>query len=124
MCTELVEYLKKLYPKMDIRRYAPSIKDPYENLLDPDIRVTTVTGAGTAHDIKGLTGVLLTIALGSIQANIQVLGRLRFIADTEVKFFYLTCMDIPPHLKYHEQKMSMLNERAASVKVTLAQYPV
>lgn len=118
MCTKIVEYLIKQHPTLDIRRFVED--DPEENLFEPDIRVTTVLSGGTAHDIPNLIGTLLTNSLNSIQSNIQVLGRLRKIPNQSVRFYYMACMDIPQQMKYHEAKTQMLNERAASFKVILA----
>lgn len=118
MCTVVTDFLKAQYPKLDVRRYVED--DPYENLLDADIRVTTVLSGGTAHDVANLVGVLLTISLSSIQANIQVLGRLRKLPDVTPRFYYFSSLDIPKHLKFHEEKVRMLKERARNVKVLIA----
>lgn len=112
----VTNFLKQKYPHLDIRRYCED--DPYENLLDPDIRVSTVLSAGTGHDVKNLVGVLLTIALSSIQANIQSLGRLRQLPDGHpVEFYWLTCKDIPKHLEYHKAKEDLMSKRAKSYKL-------
>lgn len=115
MCTEFSKFLIKKYPHLDVRRYVQ--EDDYSNLLDADIRVTTILSGGTAHDISMLKTVILTIAVDSIQANIQTLGRLRKIKDLVTKFYYMVCTDIPKHLQYHQKKASMLQGRAASYQV-------
>lgn len=114
MATELTTYLQSKYPDMDIRRYVEN--DPYENLLDADIRVTTMLSAGTGHDIAELTTVILTVAVSSIQANIQTFGRLRKLPDRATRFYYLTDMNIPKHMEYHEKKKAMLLYRAKSYR--------
>jgi hypothetical protein len=58
--------------------------------------------------------VFLTIALKSVQANVQVLGRLRKIPDVIVRFYFFTCMDIGKHIVYHEEKEKLMRERAAT----------
>jgi hypothetical protein len=104
------------YPKMDIRRYCEN--DPYENLLDPDIRFTTLLSASVGHDISDLTTVILTTNVVSIQSNIQCLGRLRKLSDDHpVEFYYFTCKDIEAHVKYHLQKEKMLEKRAKSIRM-------
>lgn len=115
LCTVIAEFLKKQLPDYDVRRYID--EDPYENLLDADIRVTTIQSGGTGHDIKGLTDVIMTNCIQSIQQNIQVLGRLREIPDGETRFFYLTCFTIEKQMKYHMDKIPMLKERAKSFEI-------
>lgn len=123
MCTAIAEFLKKQLPDMDVRRYIgkdpkePGIEDPYENLLDADIRVTTIQSGGTGHDIKGLTDVIMTNCIQSIQQNIQVLGRLREIIGGETRFYYLTCYSLEKQMKYHFDKIEMLKERAKSFEI-------
>lgn len=112
MCTELTAYLKTMYPHLDIRRYVQD--DPYENLLESCITVTTILSGGTAHDIPNLKTVVLTIAVDSIQASIQVMGRLRKLPDSRTYFYYLVCKDVPKHLIYHQRRIRLLEERAAS----------
>lgn len=114
MCGIIVEHLKAVYPKYDIRRYAE--KDPYENLIDPDIRVTTLGSAGTAHDIAGLRSVLLTTSIKSPESNIQVLGRLRKLKDRDVKFYYIYCEQIPKQVNYHKEKIVLYRDKTASIK--------
>lgn len=111
MCTRLTEYLKKKYPHLDIRRYVG--EDPYENAVDADVRVTTIGSCGTGIDIKKLVSVILTQAISSIQANIQVLGRLREIVGEDVWFHFFTADNIDKHANYYAEKRDMLKERAA-----------
>jgi hypothetical protein len=115
MCTRLTDHFKSKYPDLDIRRYCQD--DPYENLIEPDIRFTTILSGGTAHDIPGLTNVILTIAISSIQANIQTFGRLRAIEDSNVEFHYFVCKDLVKHINYHEEKIKMLQHRAKSFNI-------
>lgn len=112
MCTRIVEYLKKKHPDLDIRRYVTT--DPYENAIDADIRVTTIGSMGTGIDIPNLVTVILTNALSSLQANIQVLGRLRDIPGQRTEFHFFTADNIPSHVKYYAEKRDLMVERAAS----------
>ena len=114
MCTIMTEYFKRLYPHLDVRRYVED--DPYENLIDADIRVTTILSGGTAHDIPGLTCTILTVAVSSIVSNRQTFGRLREIKGRMVKFYYLLCNNIPRHIDYHDAKKIMLAEHALTFK--------
>lgn len=122
MATALTEYLSDAFKDVDVQRYVED--DPYDNLIKADLRVTTIISGGTAHDIPNLIGLLLTTSIDSIQANIQVLGRLREIVGDEVWFLYLACMDIPKQMLFHERKTAMLNERAKSLKNVLAKESV
>jgi superfamily II DNA or RNA helicase len=111
-CTIVSQYLSRMYPNKDVRRYVS--EDPYENLLEPDITVTTILSGGTAHDIANLTTVILTINVDSIQASIQTMGRLRKLSDASTYFIYFVCRNIPKHMKYHQSKQAMLADRAAN----------
>ena len=112
MCTYVSNFLKKLYPERDIRRYVED--DPYDNLMSAEICVSTLLSAGTGHDIPGLTTVILTSAVSSTQSNIQGFGRLREIPGRDVRFIYFVCSDIPKHIDYHEKKKNILKETALS----------
>lgn len=114
-CTLLVEVLQKQYPDLKINRYTQ--EDPYENLLDADIGVSTVLSAGTAVDIPGLRFTLMTTAINSRQSNEQALGRLRemwkwrkeyktdpVLKEINPEFAYLACADIDRHNQYHYAK--------------------
>lgn len=115
MCSLIVDYLKKKYPQFDIRRYVS--EDPWENLLEPDIIVSTLGSAGTAVDIPNLSTCILTNAIQSIQANRQSFGRLRNLKDNHsLEFVYFVCEDIPKHLDYHVAKKEMMMQRAKSFR--------
>jgi hypothetical protein len=113
MCQHICTDLQRRYPDLDVRRYVD--EDPYENAIDADIRVTTIGSMGTAIDVPDLTTVILTTALSSVQANIQVLGRLREIKDFQVYFYFLNADNIKKHLDYYEEKKILMRERAASM---------
>lgn len=108
--TILTNHLKRAYPHLDVRRYVED--DPYENLIESDIRVTTVLSGGTAHDIDKLKTVILTNSLDSLQSNIQVMGRLRNLPDMPLRFVYLACTDIEKQMNYHRTKKELMLERA------------
>jgi superfamily II DNA or RNA helicase len=116
MCGLVVDYLKEQIQGKDIRRYAGSAGDPYENLLDPEICVTTLLSAGTGHDIKGLTTVIFTVGIRSSQSNVQGFGRLRKVTGRKLKFIYMVCADIPKHMLYHEVKKKLLERIALNYK--------
>jgi hypothetical protein len=117
MATALVKFLRKRFPTNTVERYVGSLNDPYGNLLDPDIRVTTLGSGGTGHDIPDLTDTILTVGIMSLQANIQVFGRLRFIPDQDTRFYYMTCLDLDAQMRYHGLKIKLMEERAKSFEI-------
>ena len=117
MATALTLYLQNIYKDKTTARYVGSLNDPYANLLDPDIRVTTLGSGGTGHDIPGLTDTILTVSIMSLQANIQVFGRTRFIADQDTRFYYFNCLDVEQQMKYHTLKVKLMEERAKSFEI-------
>lgn len=122
MCTDLTNYLKKEYPQLDIRRYVED--DLYENVIESDIRVTTVLSAGTAVDIPMLTCALQTVSISSSVANLQSFGRLRKLKDRDVRFYYLYCRQLPKQIEYHQKRLELFRERAASIKDTPYPLPI
>jgi superfamily II DNA or RNA helicase len=114
-CTTVQQYLQKLYPNLKVNRYVE--EDPFENLNEGDIIVSTLLSAGTAVDVPNLFTVILTTAVQSSPANLQGFGRLRELKDgTQPAFYYFVCEDIPKHVEYHEKKKELLQDRAAAYK--------
>lgn len=123
MCSVVTDYLKKLYRERDVRRYVE--EDPWENLMDADIRVTTLQSAGTAVDIAQLTTTILTVAIASSQGNIQGFGRLRELKDGRTpEFHFFVCEDIAKHCDYRDRKKTLLNEMALTYRAITVQQPV
>jgi superfamily II DNA or RNA helicase len=114
MCRIICDHLRLRHPHLDINTFVES--DPYTNLMDSDICVTTIGSAGTAHDIPNLRTVLLTTNIDSIQSNIQVLGRLRDLKTRDTKFYYLYCEQITKQVRYHNKKVELFRDRAACIK--------
>ena len=108
--TTVVEYLTIKLKEYDVRRYVED--DPYENLMEAEVPVSTVGSAGTGHDIDRLVTVVMTTAISSSASNIQGFGRLRNLAGKEMMFVYLTCMDIARQVAYREKKELLLNTMA------------
>ena len=104
MCITIVEYLTKQYPEMKIGKYTE--EENYDILDDLDIIVSTPISAGTAVDISKLQVCLNLVALGSSQANLQMIGRLRELRGIDINplFIYIYCIDIESHVNYHEKK--------------------
>lgn len=114
-CAITVEYLKQVYPNLDIRRYVA--EDPDENMYDPDIRVTTLGSGSTGHDIAMLKAAIMTVNVESIQANVQAFGRLRKLDNLTPRFIYFTCLDVPKHMQYHKMKVEILQKRALNFNI-------
>ena len=112
LCTKLAIWLQSKYPDLDVRRYVG--EDPYENVLDADIRVTTIGSGGTAIDIANLSCSIMTTAIASLAGNIQCLGRLRDRKGAgPTKFFYWVADNVPAHVKYHQLKRELLKDHVA-----------
>ncbi|BAW19241.1 putative RAD2/SF2 helicase [Ralstonia phage RP12] len=109
MCTTIVDFLKSKHPDLDIRRYVA--EDPYDNLMNATVCVSTLGSAGTGHDIKGLITVLMTTSLRARKKNIQGPGRLRETPGVDMEFEYFTCMDVPKQVEYHVSKELLLPAR-------------
>lgn len=122
MCTELTRRFKAMYPQYDVRRYVED--DPYDNIIKGEITITTILSGGTAIDVPNLRTAILTINVDSIQSNIQSSGRLRKLADRDVKFFYLYCDQIQKHKDYHQRRRDLLKDRVALIKELAYNYPI
>lgn len=101
MCSTIVTHLQEQYPNLRIGKYTE--EESYEVLDELDIIVSTPISAGTAVDISDLQVCLNLVALGSSQANLQMIGRLRELRGVEINplFIYIYCTDIEKHMEYH-----------------------
>jgi hypothetical protein len=114
--TILYNHFTKKYPNLRIRRFVES--DPRENLENGDICFSTLLSSGTAVDIPGLVRVFMSTAMGSTQLNEQAFGRLREIkTESGLRFLWLTCDNIPQHVKYDEKKIELLKDKATRIEV-------
>ncbi len=114
MCEQIVQAIKNRWPNLDVRKYTEG--DPYENLLDADVRVTTQQSAGTAHDIPGLMTNITLDNMNSAQANIQCMGRLRKPASGTARYFAVYSESIPKHVKYHQERRNLLSGRVKTFR--------
>ena len=110
MCTIITDYLTQRYKHLEVSRFVE--KDPYSNLMESDIVVSTIGSAGTGKDIPNLNAVIMTTSVASPVANLQTLGRLRKLADRDVSFYYLYSDAIPKHVDYHKRKMDLFGPEA------------
>lgn len=105
MCELVATHLSLLYPNLKITKYTQ--EEDYSILTQMDIIVSTPISSGTAVDIPKLQVVINTVAIGSTQANLQMIGRLRQLRDVEnlnPTFIYTYCQDIDKHVEYHRKK--------------------
>ncbi len=119
MCIAIVSHLKLKFPKLDIRKFTGG--DHYRDVIEPDIRVSTLGKAGAAIDIPGLITTIQTINTNSPQMNLQSIGRTRNIPGRDVYFIYLYCNEIRPHLKYHRNRQQLFYD--SSKTYVLDDYP-
>lgn len=120
MCTAFTNYLKDLYPSLDIRRYVED--DPYENVINAEISISTVISASTAIDIPKLITVINTISMASLQANLQSMGRLRKIEGRDVWYIYMYCPHIPNQKNMHKIRRDTIREKAKLI--VYDEYPI
>lgn len=106
MCTKVSAYLQDRFPDLTVNRYIG--EDDYENLLTADLVVTTPKSAGTGVDVPKLAVIINSVNISSTQANIQLAGRLRFDDQIVSRYYYMTCINIPHHVKYDREKRHKL----------------
>lgn len=121
MCEDVVKFFTKLMPEIRFSKYNQG--DRLETALEADIIIATLQKAGTAIDIPNLTTVIMTVAIDSIQSNLQCFGRLRdlkrlYDSDRVPLFLYFVCTNIPKHVAYHRSKQEWLATRALAIDST------
>lgn len=112
MGNALAKEIKKRWPCYDTRTYFQ--EDPYANIIEADIRVTTIISGSTAIDVKGLVRCIMTNNVDSPVSNLQALGRLREIPGTQVEFLYIYCSSIDKQREYHYNKVDLFRSRVKS----------
>lgn len=119
MCQSLAHYLGERLPMLTVGAYTQ--KEDFETLFDNDVSVTTVKSAGTGIDLPDLVFTFMTLAMGSRQGNIQVLGRLRKLRGKfeglTPNFYYLVCRDIEAHRKYHQKKVENFSDKVLTQRI-------
>nr|DAP53679.1 MAG TPA: Cas system-associated protein [Caudoviricetes sp.] len=102
MCKHLCNTLRREYPDLKISTYVQ--EDDYENIMTSDICFSTSLSASTGLNIFGLICIIQTISMGSLQANRQMVGRLRKIPDTELIYDALYCGNLRKHKDLYKQR--------------------
>lgn len=115
MCELAIFYYRQLMPEIKFEKYNQG--DDLNKALKADIIIATLQKAGTAIDIPNLTTVMMTVAVDSIQAVLQCIGRLRDLkrlygSDRIPAFMYFVCANIDKQVRYHRSKQELLQERA------------
>lgn len=109
MATQLTDYFKEQWgDQFKIKRFVSM--DPYSNVEEAELIVSTPGSLGTAHDVANLRFTLLTTALGKEDTNVQLLGRLRRLKnnpDVTPEMYYLVNRDIKKHMDYHMRKREL-----------------
>jgi len=114
MCSIMTSYFRKQYNDLDVNRYVED--DSLDNLHNSDIVFSTVISSGTAHDIENLKSVFQTISIGSLQANKQARGRLRYRDDTDLDYYYFYCKDISKQVALHKTRYNVLRSTSKSYR--------
>lgn len=114
MCSLFIDYISKdeKYKGLKINKYTQ--EDSYDVINTSDIIVSTIGSSGTALDIPNLITVLQTVSIGSHQANIQTLGRLRKL-DKATLFIYFYSGDISTHHKHNRVRYKLFKPRAKTI---------
>lgn len=112
MCKHMKSVINKKYKKLDVRTYVQ--EDEYENIIDADIIVSTVLSASTAINIPNLITTIMTISIGSLQANIQAMGRLRRLKDKETIYYYLFCSNQDNQRELNRKRDEAIRGQVAS----------
>lgn len=112
--TMLARYFQDKYRQFDVRRYTSD--DPFENILEPDVIISTLQSAGTAIDIPKLKVVFNTVVSVSEIRNKQSHGRLRELEDEEVLYYYFYSTSIPKHSSFHKTRAEQLKPYSKEFK--------
>jgi hypothetical protein len=120
MCETLKQYFKTKYPNMTWGGFYDGAK-PAE-LYERDVVIGTPKGAGTGKDIPGLSVLIQTIAVNSVQLNLQIMGRLRPIKlngkllERDPLYIYFVNSDIRKHVEYHKKRLMDIRGKCKDVK--------
>lgn len=108
MCTLFQSYLKEVL-EVDLKILRFIGEDPYSNIEEGDIIVTTPGSCGTALTVPNLIFALNTVMISSVKANIQITGRLRKLNNKQTVYMYVLNRDISTH-------RNMANKRDRAIR--------
>lgn len=116
LCEKLLYKSNKLLDrKYIINKYTQ--EDSFIKIQNFDICFSTILSSGTAIDIKGLTDVINTVSVKSLQYNLQSLGRLRNIENIQVRYHSVYTEDITLQKHYHQERMSIFKRRIKNTEL-------
>lgn len=110
MCKHLMVVLRKEYPKLTVNTYVQ--EDDYQNLMTSDITASTPGSSGVGVDIPQLSTVIQTISMGSLQANRQMMGRLRKLDGIDTTYTALYCGNLRKHKDLYKQREACTKDTA------------
>lgn len=116
MVNHKVKYLRQRFPDLNINRYVGTEKDPYSNIIESDVSVTTIQSGGTALDIPGLITTICTTMINSGKSNVQVLGRLRDLPGKTMRILLPYCSHIQKHHKYMAYRYELFAPITKSIR--------
>lgn len=106
----LAEKLAAEFPDKSVMTYIRN--EPIENVLKPDIRVTSPGKCKSAMDIPGLTTIIATVLINEVSTTLQMLGRGRPIEGRTIRYVYLVSPDINKHASYSNEKRRQFKSAA------------
>ena len=112
MANLLTWHLRGKLKGLVVNRYVE--EDPYDNIMEADVTVSTNLSAGTALDIPGLITTIQMVSMASLQANVQALGRLREIKGVATRYYYIYSSSLPDQQRLHLIRRDVIRKLAKS----------
>lgn len=126
MCRLTSLYLRNFTMELQVHDYTAS--HHISVLTKNDIIITTPKSCGTGKDVKGLVTALNTVAISSMEKNIQIVGRLRQVKElypnVTPAYYQLVCMDIPQHVNYHNERTKFMGAYVAKMSTRLSEFKI
>ncbi|AXH70826.1 helicase [Vibrio phage BONAISHI] len=127
MCETIKKFFSEKYPSFTFGGFYDGAKK--EELYERDVVISTPKGAGTGKDIPGLGALIQTIAVNSVQLNLQIMGRLRPVEllgvkrpDIEPLYIYFVNNDIPQHRAYHNKRLQDVADKCKDIKIIYSNF--
>lgn len=122
MCQAFKEFLEKKSElrKKNIKVCKYTQGDPFSNIIEYDIIISTRKSLGTAIDVPKLIAVYDTILERSVKGNLQAIGRLRRLEDARTIYYNIYAKNLLPHNSIAKTRMNQC--RAVYKRVTFSDY--
>lgn len=116
MCTRFTEYIKTVYPDLDVKRHIQG--DDYDAFIKADLGISTPGKSGTAVDIPGLVLSIVTVCMSKEDKNLQILGRTREVKkwDIKPKAVFLHCQQLDKHVTYLRRRIKTFRGKVDSFR--------